>query len=74
MGIVITAGALGGRWLDSKFESKFPTWTLTLILIAVFASLYIIIKEALKITKDSESNEKTSENGTQKNTPPQEEE
>lgn len=58
MGVVITAGALGGRWLDARTESEFPTWTLTLVLFAVFASLYIIIKEALKITKDTERAEK----------------
>lgn len=52
MGIIITAGALGGQWLDGKQGNEFPTWTLVLTLFAISTSLYIIIKEVIKMGKE----------------------
>ena len=52
MGVIITAGALGGQWLDEKQGNDFPTWTLVLTLFAIFTSLYLIIKEVIKMGKD----------------------
>ena len=54
MGIIITAGALGGQWLDEKQGNKFPVWTLVLTLFAIFASLYQIIREVIKMGKDED--------------------
>ena len=54
MGAVITAAALGGNWLDEKQENEFPIWTLVLILIAIFGSLYQIIREVIKMSKDED--------------------
>lgn len=54
MGIIITAGALGGQWLDTKQENNFPTWTLVLTLLAIFASLYLIIREVIKMGKEDD--------------------
>ncbi len=56
MAVIITAGALGGQWLDEKQENNFPTWTLVLTLLAILAALYLIIKEVIKIGKDEEEN------------------
>ncbi|HLV40765.1 MAG TPA: AtpZ/AtpI family protein [Brumimicrobium sp.] len=56
MGVVITAGALGGDWLDEKQENSFPIWTLVLTLFAIFASLYQIIREVIKMGKDEDNN------------------
>lgn len=57
MGVIITAGALGGQWLDAKYENDFPTWTLVLTLLAIFTSLYLIIREVIKMGKDNDSND-----------------
>jgi membrane protein DedA with SNARE-associated domain len=54
MAILITAAALGGRWLDEKQDYELPIWTLVLILIAIFASLYQIIREVIKMGKDND--------------------
>lgn len=58
MGVVITAGALGGQWLDEKQENEFPVWTLVLTLFAIFASLYQIIREVIKLGKDEDDIER----------------
>ncbi|PKR81387.1 hypothetical protein CW751_04845 [Brumimicrobium salinarum] len=55
MGIVITAGALGGQWLDDKQKNDFPFWTLILTLIAIFASLFQIIRTVIKMSKDEDN-------------------
>nr|WP_299204481.1 AtpZ/AtpI family protein [uncultured Brumimicrobium sp.] len=52
MGVVIAAGALGGQWLDEKQGNDFPIWTLVLTLFAIFASLYKVIREVIKMGKD----------------------
>ena len=54
MGVVITAGALGGKWLDEKQGNEFPIWTLVLTLFAIFASLYQIIRAVIKMGKDED--------------------
>jgi F0F1-type ATP synthase assembly protein I len=54
MGVLITAAALGGNWLDEKQSNKHPIWTIVLILIAIFASLYQIIREVIKMGKDND--------------------
>lgn len=54
MAVIITAGALGGQWLDEKQENDFPTWTLVLTLVAIVAALYLIIKEVIKMGKEEE--------------------
>lgn len=52
MGVLITAAALGGDWLDEYQENDFPLWTLILTLVAIFASLFQIIREVAKMSKD----------------------
>lgn len=54
MGVVIAAGALGGQWLDEKQGNDFPIWTLVLTLFAIFASLYKVIREVIKMDKDED--------------------
>lgn len=55
MGIMITAGALGGQWLDEKQGNDFPIWTLVLTLVAIFGSLYQIIRVVIKMGKDEDN-------------------
>ncbi len=52
MAVLITIGALGGDWLDNYQKNEFPLWTLILTLIAIFGSLFQLIREVLKMNKD----------------------
>lgn len=54
MGVLITLAALGGKWLDEKQGNEKPIWTLVFILIAIFASLYQIIRAVIKMGKDND--------------------
>lgn len=47
MGITITVGVLGGRWLDSHFNTK-PWLTLVFSMISVFAAVYLLIKRVYR--------------------------
>lgn len=58
MGVVITVAALGGNWLDEKQENDFPTWTLILTLLAIFASLYQVIRAVIKMSKDEDDSKR----------------
>lgn len=52
MGVIITIAALGGSWLDEKMQLKKPVWTIILTLLAIFGSLFQIIREVIKMSKD----------------------
>jgi len=49
MGATIFLGNLLGQWLDTKFETAFLENTVTLI--AVFLSMYIVIKGVSRMNK-----------------------
>lgn len=49
MGAIIAIGVWGGRKLDEKFPlTRFPVFTITLSLLAVFAAMYFVIKDLTK--------------------------
>ena len=52
MAILIVFAAYGGKWLDQKMNLEHPIFTVVLILLAIFASLYQIIREVIKLSKD----------------------
>lgn len=54
MAILIIFGALAGDWLDDKQGNETPVWTIILILIAVFASLYQVITAVIKMTNEDD--------------------
>lgn len=54
MGVLITLAALGGQWLDEKQGNQTPVWTIVLVLVAIFGSLYQVIREVLKMSKDDD--------------------
>lgn len=54
MGILVAAAAFGGQWLDEKQGNETPIWTIVLILISIFASLYQIIREVIKMGKNND--------------------
>lgn len=48
MAVIITLGVFGGKKLDQFFNLNQPVFTLVLSLFAVFAAIYISIKDFLK--------------------------
>ena len=54
MGIVIGASAWGGSEVDKLQTNQKPVWTIVLSLLGVALALYLVIKEALKLSKDDE--------------------
>lgn len=52
MGALIGLGAWGGTELDEWAGNSKPIFTIILCLLAIGISLYLIIKEALKLSKD----------------------
>lgn len=49
MGIIITAGALGGRWLDANYPlSDIPVYTLALTVLSVFAAIWYFIRDFIR--------------------------
>ena len=43
-----------GYYLDQKYNSKTPWWTICLSLFGVFISIYLVIREVIKMSKDNE--------------------
>lgn len=54
MGAVIAIFTWLGTYLDKKFASKTPWWTIGLSLFGVIAGLYLVIKEVIKMGKEDE--------------------
>ena len=52
MGIVIAAGTIFGQWLDGKYVNDYSLFTIIFSLLAVFGSLYLIIKKVTSINKE----------------------
>lgn len=50
MGATIFLGNYLGKWLDENYNSNFYEQVVTLI--AVFVSLYLVIKQAIKASKE----------------------
>lgn len=48
MGVIITAGVLGGIQIDKWLQLKFPAFTIFLTLFSVFIAIYYFIKDVLK--------------------------
>jgi F0F1-type ATP synthase assembly protein I len=54
MGVIIAFFTWLGYYLDDKFQSKTPWWTLVLSLFGVCTSLYLVIKEVMKMGQNEE--------------------
>jgi hypothetical protein len=52
MGITIGLGAWGGSELDAWSGNQKPVYTIIFSLLAIGISLYLIIKEALKLSNE----------------------
>lgn len=49
---LIGGGAWGGQLLDNKMQNEKPIFTIVFSLLGIFASLYFVIREAIKLSKD----------------------
>ena len=54
MGAIIGLGAWGGSSLDAHYQNTNKLFTIILTLLAVAASLYLVIKEVINMSKDDE--------------------
>lgn len=54
MGVIIGFFSWLGVYLDDKYQSKTPWWTIGLSLFGVATGLYLIIREVIKMGKDEE--------------------
>lgn len=54
MGVIIALFAWLGTYLDDKYQNDTQWWTVGLSLFGVTAGLTLIIKEAIKMSKDDE--------------------
>jgi membrane protein DedA with SNARE-associated domain len=54
MGLTIAIGAWGGSKLDEKFNTKAQLFTIIFSLLAIAISLYIVIREVIKMQKEDE--------------------
>ena len=54
MGAIIGLGAWGGSSLDSHYHITTKLFTIILTLIGVAASLYLVIKEVINMSKDDD--------------------
>ena len=50
--VLIGGGAWGGQLLDNKMQNEKPVFTIVYSLLGIFASLYFVIREANKLSKD----------------------
>jgi F0F1-type ATP synthase assembly protein I len=54
MGVVIAFFTWLGTFLDDYYKLKTPWWTITLSLFGVIASLYLVIKEVIRMGKNND--------------------
>ncbi|MDB4324392.1 AtpZ/AtpI family protein [Crocinitomicaceae bacterium] len=50
--VLIGGGAWGGQLLDDKMQNEKPAFTIIFSLLGIFTSLYFVIREANKLSKD----------------------
>jgi hypothetical protein len=59
MGVIIALFTWGGTELDATFrQGKFPLWTTVLSLSGVGISIYLVIREVIKMSNEDEALEK----------------
>ncbi|MBK7130090.1 MAG: AtpZ/AtpI family protein [Crocinitomicaceae bacterium] len=52
MGLMIGAGAWGGSALDNYLKYQKPVFTIVFSLLAIGISLFLVIREAIRLSKD----------------------
>lgn len=59
MGVIILIGTYAGTWLDERFQTSTPWFTVGLALFSIFAALYVVLKDLF--TSDSDARRKGNE-------------
>lgn len=54
MGVIIALFTWLGTFLDAKYHSETPWWTIGLSIFGVTASLVLVIREVIKMEKEDE--------------------
>lgn len=54
MGAIIAFFTWLGTYLDTKYQTETPWWTVGLSLFGVIGGLYLVIKEVVKMNRDNE--------------------
>ncbi len=54
MGVIIAFFTWLGTFMDAYFNLKTPWWTISLSLFGVMASLYLVIKEVIRMEKNND--------------------
>jgi len=54
MGITIGAFSYLGTWLDEKYPNNYSAYTIVFSITGVFAALYAVIKQVIKISNEEE--------------------
>lgn len=54
MGVVIALFTWLGTYLDDKYHTQTPWWTIALSLFGVVAGLVLVIREVIKMSKEDE--------------------
>lgn len=58
MAITIGAGAWFGNYLDQKYTTEKPYYTILFVLIGIAIALYQVIKDVTNMTKEDEERDK----------------
>lgn len=52
MGVIILVGTYAGSWLDDRYQTETPWFTVGLALLSIFAALYVTLKDLFTNKKD----------------------
>ena len=55
MGVIIALFTWLGTYLDGKYQTKTPWWTIGLSLFGVVAGLVLVIREVMKMSREDEN-------------------
>ena len=58
MAITVGLGAWLGNYLDEKYNTPKPYYTIAIVLVSIFISLYQVIKEVINLNKETEKENK----------------
>ena len=57
MAITIGLGAWGGYYLDNKYGTEKPVYTISLVLVAIAVAIYQVIRDVIRMNKENEKNQ-----------------
>lgn len=62
MAITIGLGAWAGTYLDDKYQTEKPYYSIAIILLAIAIALFQVIKEVMDLSKDDDTDNQEKEN------------